>query len=112
MHETMELMERACKMLSKALKKELDAIEDHGGNVPAEDAQYTDHLLHGIKSAKATMKMEGSGYSERRDSMGRYTSREGGGTYADDERSRVREMMESTRDERVRRALESAYRMM
>lgn len=135
----MEYLERLCKAVEKQLEKAADALEREGGKLPAQDADYLDKLTHTLKSIKTTLAMEGYGSSERRgrDSMGRYTSRDGGyegsgyypmwrgawdgegsmrGSYErsmhGDEREKIERMIHDTDDERVKRALTEAIRMM
>lgn len=137
-----EILEKACKLAEKQLAKIIESSE-RDGKLPIQDAEYVDYLTHTIKSVKTTLAMEGYGSSERRDSMGRYTSR-GGGSYADgsyadgydnsgypmwrgawgdsdgsmrrsmhgDEREQIERMIRDTDDERVKRALTEAMRMM
>ena len=137
----MESLEKLCKIVEKRLDKAVDALEREGGKLSAADADYLDKLTHTMKSIKTTLAMEGYGSSERRgrDSMGRYTSRDGGsyadgeggysnrygwpmyaydgGSYAEggrsmhgDEREKLERMMRETSDENVRRALQEAMR--
>ena len=132
----MEELEKLYEIVKKQIGKCTDELERDGGHIPANDAEYLDALTHTLKSVKTTLAMEGHGESERRgrDSMGRFTSREGGsygdgysrGYYpmyayedgegrsmrGDEVREHMRSMMRSTDDERVRRALEEAMRKM
>lgn len=126
----METMKKLCKLLEKHLEKMTDYFEQQG-KIEAVDLDYLDKLTHSIKSIKTTMAMEGygeEGRSERRgrDSMGRYTSGDSGeggmserwylrswddgSSYGADVKRHLREMIDRTSDERVRRALETALR--
>ena len=132
-----ELLERTCKLATKQLEKIVESAE-HDGKMPIQDAEFIDYLTHTIKSVKTTLAMEGYGTSERRgrDSMGRFTSRDGGyegsgyypmwrGAWDDgggsmrgsyersmhgDEREKIERMIRDTDDERVKRALTEAMR--
>jgi len=132
-----ETLERLCEIVEKQLDKAVKELENDPGKLPMQDAEYLDKLTHTIKSIKTTLAMEGYGSSERRgrDSMGRYTSRDGGsyydgesrrsyadGSYADgsyrsyegrsmhgDEmREKLERMMRETDDPKVRNALHTA----
>lgn len=127
-----EILEKTCKLAEKQLAKIIESSE-RDGKLPIQDAEYVDYLTHTIKSVKTTLAMEGYGSSERRDSMGRYTSRADGydnsgypmwrGAWGDsdgsmrrsmhgDEREQIERMIRDTDDERVKRALTEAMRMM
>ena len=118
-----DTLERLCMIVDERLEKVVDALEREDGKLSMEDAKYIDLLTHTQKSIKTTMAMEGYGSSERRgrDSMGRYTSRDGSyRSYDGEDRSmtggemkeKVRRMMDDTDDERVKRALRSALHQM
>ena len=96
-------LEKLCKIVEHQIDKAVDVLDREGGKLPADDAEYLDKLTHTLKSIKTIMAMEGYGSSERRDSMGRYTSRDSGNV-----REHIMRMMEETTDDRVRRALREA----
>ena len=123
-----ETLEKLCEIVEKQLDKAVKELEADPGRLPMQDAEYLDKLTHTIKSIKTTLAMEGYGSSERRgrDSMGRYTSRDGGsydGSYYDGgsyrsyegrsmhgDREKLERMMEETDDPSVKRALREAMR--
>lgn len=75
MHETYRELEELCETVSEELKKANDKIRTSDG-LSAGDVEYLDKLTHMLKSIKTTMAMiEPEGYSGRRDSRGRYSSR-------------------------------------
>lgn len=115
MKDYTEALESLCGIIGHQIEKITDYLEkDADGKIDAQDAEYLDHLTHAMKSVKTTIAMGEYGASERRgrDRMGRYTSRLGEVEDMDESKRKLRAMMESTPDERVRRALESAYRNM
>ena len=109
-----ESLERLCKIIERQIEKAVDTLDREGGKLPANDAEYLDKLTHTLKSIKTTLAMEGYGSSERRDSMGRYTSRDGSSYYGErpmhgeNVRDHLQRMMNETGDERVKRALREA----
>ena len=134
-----ESLEKLCEIVEKQLDKAVKELENDPGKLPMQDAEYLDKLTHTIKSIKTTLAMEGYGSSERRgrDSMGRYTSRDGGsydgsydgsyydgsrrsyadGSYrsyegrsmhGDEMREKLERMMRETDDPKVRNALHTA----
>ena len=114
-----DTLERLCDIVDKRLELSVDALSREGGKLSMEDAKYVDLLTHTLKSIKTTLAMEGYGSSGRRDSMGRYTSREGESylsedrsMHGDEMKERVRRMMDDTEDERVKRALRTALHQM
>jgi hypothetical protein len=125
-----EVFEKLCGILEKSVEKAVEEL-DRGGSerVSVQDAEYLDYLTHSIKCIATTLAMDGYGHSERRgrDSMGRYTSRDGGsydgsyydGSYrsyegrsmhGDEMKEKLRRMSDETDDERVKRALREAMR--
>lgn len=78
--KNMETLEKLCEIVDKRIEKAVEELERDSGKLSMDDAKYLDLLTHTQKSIKTTMAMEGYGHSERRgrDSMGRYTSRDGG----------------------------------
>lgn len=121
-----------CEILAEELKKTNDKLDKAGGEISAGDLEYIDKLTHAIKSVKTTKAMldaeEGMSYddgmtmsnarnsrnsgrgsygrsrgrSNRRDSMGRYSSR---GGYSRDNEEMVDELyalMEDAPDERTK----------
>jgi hypothetical protein len=118
-----ESLEKLCKIVERQIDKAVDVLDREGGKLPENDAKYLDTLTHTLKSIKTTLAMEGYGNSERRDSMGRYTSRadgysdrgyisDGRSMHGDEVRESLQRMMEQTSDERVKRALREAMREM
>lgn len=123
-----ETLEKLCEIVDKRLDMAVDELSREGGKLSMDDAKYIDLLTHTQKSIKTTLAMEGYGSSERRgrDSMGRYTSRDGGsydGSYYDGgsyrsyegrsmhgDREKLERMMEETDDPSVKRALREAMR--
>ena len=108
-------LEKLCEIVEKRLDMAVDELSREGGKLSMEDAKYLDLLTHTQKSIKTTLAMDGYGSSERRgrDSMGRYTSRDGSSYYGDRSydngmREHIQRMVEETNDERVKRALREA----
>lgn len=112
--ELEELCETVSKELTEANRK------TRGSKLSSSDIDYLDKLTHMMKSIKTTLAMMeesyssysypmrtysrdsyGHGYSERRDSMGRY-SRDNG-----EFMRRLRELSESAPDDRTRKEFDS-----
>lgn len=139
--EVIEATENICEKLGKQIIKVSHALDQEGGKLPAEDVTYLKELTGAVKNTQTILAMAGEyGSSERRgrDSMGRYTSRDSGyegsgyypmwrGAWDDgggsmrgsyersmhgDEREKIERMIRDTDDERVKRALTEAMRMM
>lgn len=83
--KTLEALEKLCSIVGHQIVKATDALEREGGKLPADDACYLKYLTSIIKNSETILAMRGAGSSERRgrDSMGRYTSREGGSYESD-----------------------------
>ena len=74
-----EMLERLCKYVEDRLEMAVNKLASEGGKIDFDDAKFIEALTHSLKSIKTTLAMEGYGNSEARgrDSMGRYTSRDG-----------------------------------
>lgn len=116
--ELEELCETVSKELTEANRK------TRGSKLSSSDIDYLDKLTHMMKSIKTTMAMMEEGYSsysypmrtysrdpyghdysERRDSMGRYSGRYSRDN--DDFMRRLRELSESAPDDRTRKEFDS-----
>ena len=122
-----ETYEKLCEIIDKQLDKAVRELENDPGKLPMQDAEYIDKLTHAKKSIATILAMEGYGSSERRgrDSMGRYTSRDGGSyddgesyrsyrsyegrsMHGDEMKEKLRRMSDETDDPNVKRALREA----
>ena len=133
-----EILEKLNVIVERQLGKCIEQLEQESGKLPMQDADYLDKLSHIIKSNETTLAMQGYGESERRGRSrytGRFISRDGSydgsyegsyegssrrgsyegsrrGSYrsmaGEDVKGQIRELMEETDDERVRRALQTA----
>ena len=125
--------ERLCKIVDRQLDKIADYLDGKDSKLPEDDARYLDLLTHTAKSLETIKAMDGYGSSERRgrDSMGRYTSREGSydgrsewryyprswadgpeghSEHGDEMREKLRRMADDADDDRIKRALHEAMR--
>lgn len=69
MHNLYEELTTSCEILSEELKRVNDKLEKSGGSLNASDLDYIDKLTHALKSVKTTkamMESEESGYSMAR----------------------------------------------
>lgn len=102
MHDMIDNLYELCETLEKDLAKTNEKLRMAGGELSGSDLEYIDRLTHTLKSIKTTAAMieaeDGYSYTGgmsyagmrggrrgmsgargvRRDSMGRYTSRDGG----------------------------------
>lgn len=117
MHEKTEMLHELCDTISRELEEANEKIRKAGGTLSAGDVEYIDKLTHTLKSIKTTIAMieaeEDGGYSgqymphygrsytgtsysrgryAKRDSMGRYSGKEPGYSYADGMDSLLEEM--------------------
>lgn len=132
-----------CETLSRELGETNKKVMQGGGKLSGSDLEYIDRLTHAIKSIKTTIAMveaeDGGSYADgmqggsygmyphwnyggsyargrnaRRDSMGRYSSREY--SMDDDMVAELRELMQDAPDERTKqefkRFIEKIERMM
>ena len=106
MKEYMEELYDLCDVLNREISEANAKIRSAGGKLSGSDLEYIDKLTHALKSIKTTLAMEEAesgrrSYAQRRDTMGRYTSRDDGMI------SELRALMEDAPDERTRREFRS-----
>lgn len=124
MHDLYENLEQLCEVVSDEINEANDKIRQAGGKLSSGDLEYLDkltHMLKSIKTTKAMMEAE-DGYSwddrmdgthsyrrgQKRDSMGRYSSRPysrrsyDGRSYDGDMVSELRELMEEAPNNQIR----------
>lgn len=133
----MENLYTLCRAVEKQIEKVTRALENEDGKLSAGDLDYLDKLTHTLKNIKTTMAMmEADENSYRRDSRGRFMSRNDGsyrgsyddgadgsyrggsyrgGSYRGDDgqaREQLNRMMQETTDEKTRRAIQKALQEM
>lgn len=122
-----EHLHELCEIVDRQMEKVVNELRNNGGKLNAADLDYLDKLTHTLKSIKTTEAMEGAEYSGKRDAMGRFTrdgyamdsyARESRNSYGEsrnsynDGREQLERLMNSTTDERTRRAIHKALNEM